>query len=200
MRASLLRRFSAALPLRILAILVLLPAALGPRPSRAQMLAPPVAAIAPFSLTASDGTAVTDRTYRGKWLLVYFGYTTCPDICPTALSEMGAALDLLGPLADAVQPLFVTIDPRRDTIDVMASYVSGFHRRLVGLTGTLQQVAAAARAYHVFYERDESESGAFEHSAYLYLVDRAGELVELLPPDATGKQIAGELAELMQRP
>ena len=95
-----------------------------------------------FALTASDGTAVTEQSYRGKWLVVYFGYTFCPDVCPTTMLEIAQALQTLGPRADAVQGLFITVDPRRDTPGVLAEYLKSFDRRLVGLTGT----AAANRA------------------------------------------------------
>ena len=95
-----------------------------------------------FTLSAPDGTTVTDQTYRGKWLLVYFGYTFCPNSCPTTLLEIAAALKKLGPEAANVQPLFITVDPQRDTPQVMRQFTQSFDPRIVGLTGTPQQIAA----------------------------------------------------------
>src|SRR5579863_5706997 len=88
----------------------------------------------PFALVTTDGTPVSDRTFRGKWVLIYFGYTYCPDACPTALSNISVALEKLGPEADQLQPLFVTVDPARDTESVMGDYLKSFDRRIVGLT------------------------------------------------------------------
>ena len=105
----------------------------------------------PFTLSTPDGTTVTDQTYRGKWLLVYFGYTFCPNSCPTTLLEVATALKKLGPHAPQVQPLFITVDPERDTPKVMQQYTASFDPRIVGLTGTQQQIAAAAQEYGVYY-------------------------------------------------
>ena len=99
----------------------------------------------PFTLSTPDGTTVTDQTYRGKWLLVYFGYTFCPNSCPTTLLEVATALEKLGLDAAQVQPLFITVDPQRDTPKVMQQYTQSFDPRIVGLTGTPQQIAAAAQ-------------------------------------------------------
>lgn len=161
---------------------------------------PPTAAGGPFALTAADGSAVTDRTYRGKWLMIYFGYTHCPDVCPTTLSEVAAALERLGPRADRVQPLFITLDPRRDTPAVLADYVTAFDRRTVGLTGTPQQIAAAARAYQVFYERVDGDDGDYliDHSSYLYVVNPDGGFVTAWPSDRTGEELARDLEGLMK--
>jgi len=104
-----------------------------------------------FTLIGTDGATVTESTYRGKIQLVYFGYTYCPDACPTTLNTIASALDELGPLADRIQPLFITIDAQRDTREVLAQYVKSFGSRVVGLTGTPEQIAAAAKAYGVYY-------------------------------------------------
>jgi protein SCO1/2 len=96
---------------------------------------------------------VTDQDFRGKWLLVFFGYTRCPDVCPTTLSDIADALAKLGPLADRVQPLFVTVDPSRDTQPVLADYTAAFDPRIIGLTGSPSQIAAAAKAYNVTYAK-----------------------------------------------
>ena len=97
-----------------------------------------------------DGHTVTDESYRGKWLIIYFGYTFCPDACPTTLSNIGSALDGLGPLADHVQPLFITVDPTRDTIKVVSEYLKSFDPRIVGLRGTPEQTEITAKQYHVY--------------------------------------------------
>jgi len=90
----------------------------------------------PFTLVSGDGHTVTDRDFRGKYLLVYFGYTYCPDVCPTTLNAVAGALDKLGSTADRLQPLFITVDPRRDTPEVIKQYTAAFSPRLLGLTGT----------------------------------------------------------------
>jgi protein SCO1 len=156
----------------------------------------------PFVLTAGDGSVVTDRTYRGRWLLVYFGYTHCPDICPTTLLAVSQALDKLGPLAAKIQPLYVSIDPDRDTPQVMAEYVKSFDPRIIGLTGSPAEIAAAAKAYRVYYKKDAPEpSGDYfmEHSAYLYVMNPDGRYVTLLSHDETDapEQMAARLRELL---
>jgi len=103
-------------------------------PSGAQPSTPTEGASVRFTLTAADGRSVTEQTYRGKWLIVFFGYTFCPDVCPTTLLEIAGALAKLGPRAEAVQGLFVTIDPKRDTPEILGAYVKSFDPRIAGLT------------------------------------------------------------------
>jgi protein SCO1/2 len=107
----------------------------------------------PFALTDQTGKPVTDEDYRGKYLLVFFGYTYCPDVCPTTLNDLAETMDLLGDRARTVQPLFISVDPERDTPDVLAKYVAAFGHRIVGLTGTKKEIADVARAYHVFFQK-----------------------------------------------
>jgi protein SCO1/2 len=150
-----------------------------------QRLAAPVAIGGPFALTAGDGQPVTDKTYRGRWLLIYFGYTHCPNICPTVLSEIAATLDKLGPLAAKIQPLYISIDPARDTQRVMEEYVRQFDPRIVGLTGSAAEIAQAAAAYHVFYRREANGTNDdyfMEHSAFVYVMDPTGRYVTLFAP------------------
>jgi cytochrome oxidase Cu insertion factor (SCO1/SenC/PrrC family) len=132
----------------------------------------------PFALTDQTGKRVTDKDYLGHYTLVFFGYTFCPDVCPTELQVMSAALDKLGAKADAIQPLFITIDPERDTVDVMKQYVANFYPRLVGLTGSPQDIAGAAKAYRVYYAKVPGKSGAtdylMDHSSIVYLMDKQG--------------------------
>jgi cytochrome oxidase Cu insertion factor (SCO1/SenC/PrrC family) len=131
-----------------------------------------------FSLVDHTGRPVTERDYLGRWQLVFFGYTSCPDVCPTTLAYMASVLDILGGKADRVAPLFISVDPARDTPEVLAEYVAAFHPRLIGLTGTVEQVAAAAQAFRVYYERmDETaapEGYQMAHSGYIYLMTPKG--------------------------
>ena len=156
----------------------------------------------PFTLSTPDGATVTDETYRGKWLLVYFGYTFCPNSCPTTLLEVATALKKLGADADHVQPLFITVDPQRDTPKVMQQYTASFDPRIVGLTGTQQQIAAAAQEYGVYYARVPSGPGAddyvVDHSTYLYVMNPHGKFVRAFDTNTSGDRIADVLRELMR--
>jgi protein SCO1/2 len=155
----------------------------------------------PFTLVAADGTAVSDRTYRGKWLLVYFGYTFCPNTCPTTLLEVAMALKQLGPAAEQVQPLFITVDPQRDTPEVLAAYTQSFDPRIVALSGAPEQIAAAAQEYGVYYlahkTGPEAEDYVVDHSSYLYVMDPRGAFVQAFGPDATADRIANALRARM---
>ena len=153
-----------------------------------------------FALTASDGTAVTEQSYRGKWLVVYFGYTFCPDICPTTMLEIAGALEALGPRGGAVQGIFVTVDPDRDTPEVLDDYLKSFDPRLVGLTGTHAQITAAGKSFRVFYERQDRDDGtySYDHSAFIYLVDTEGRFAKAVAGDIGSKQIADALSAFMQ--
>jgi len=149
-----------------------------------------------FTLTDQRGTTRHAEDFRGKLMLVYFGYSFCPDACPTALQDMSQALDLLGAKGDAVQPIFITIDPARDTVEQMKLYADNFHPRLLALTGTPEQIAAAARAYRVYYEKSKSTTGndyLMDHSSYIYLMGRDGRYVSHFPPGTTAQQIAAAI-------
>ena len=134
-----------------------------------------------FHLVDHRGQRISAEDFRGLWLLVFFGYTFCPDACPTTMSEVSILMDELGDKAERIQPLFVTIDPDRDTPEVLADYVSAFHPRIVGLTGTTEEVAAAASNFRVYYAKVEEEGEAvdylMDHSVYLYLIDPEGNFV-----------------------
>jgi len=157
----------------------------------------------PFKLSMPDGTAVTDLTYRGKWLLVYFGYTSCPNSCPTTLLDIATALKELGPDAAKVQPLFITIDPQRDTPQVMQQYTQSFDPRIVGLIGTPQQIAAAAQEYGAYYLRHNTGPGdndyVMDHSTYLYVMDPEGKFVHAFHSDTSSERIADLLRGLLKR-
>lgn len=135
----------------------------------------------PFTLVDQTGKTVTDQDFRGRYMLVFFGFTHCPDICPAELQVMSAALDALGPKADSVVPIFITLDPERDTQAAMAAYVKNFGPRFVGLTGSSEQIAAAAKAYRVAYskfQQDKTSSDySIDHSALVYLMGKNGEYI-----------------------
>ena len=135
----------------------------------------------PFTLVDQTGKTVTDQDFRGRYMLVFFGFTHCPDICPAELQVMSAALDALGPKADSVVPIFITLDPERDTQAAMGAYVKNFGPRFVGLTGSSEQIAAAAKAYRVAYskfQQDKTSSDySIDHSALVYLMGKDGEYI-----------------------
>lgn len=155
----------------------------------------------PFSLIDGDGKPVTDQTWHGKYLLVYFGYTYCPDVCPTTLTNVAAALDKLGPKAAEIQPLFITVDPHRDTPAVVKQYAAAFSPRIVGLTGSPEQIAAAAKAYRVYYAKHVTGPGpddySMDHSSVLYLMGPDGRFIAPVRADEDGPQIAADLTKLM---
>ncbi|MGH9807928.1 MAG: SCO family protein [Terriglobia bacterium] len=132
----------------------------------------------PFTLTDQNGKQVTDKDFRGRFMLVYFGFTFCPDVCPSALQVMAAALDKLGPKAAKITPIFITIDPERDTPDKMAQYVQSFDPRLVGLTGTPEEIAAVTKEYRVYAKKvDDPKSTAgytMDHSSIIYVMGPDG--------------------------
>jgi protein SCO1/2 len=164
-------------------------------------LAPPnqeAAAIGgPFALVDQDGRTVTDETYRGKWLLVYFGYTHCPDTCPMALNNIAEALDQLDAgMRAKLQPIFITVDPERDTPAVMKDYVGAFEGAgIVGLSGTQQQVAAIETAYRIHTQRHTDGSGEYsvDHTSVIHIMDPAGRFVglvsDLMPPERLAKRL-----------
>ena len=150
----------------------------------------------PFSLVDDAGKPVTEASWPGRWMLIYFGYTFCPDVCPTELQTMAAALDALGPQAARVVPIFITVDPERDTPELLAGYVKLFDDRLIGLTGTPQQIAAVARAYRVYYAKvtpKESTTYLMDHSSFLYLMGPDGTLRMLFNPGTSAQDIAGAI-------
>jgi protein SCO1/2 len=151
-----------------------------------------------FTLETLDGQEVSDATYRGKWLLVYFGYTSCPDVCPTVLIRIGQALDKLGGLAEQIQPIFITVDPDRDTAHHLAQYMAAFNSRIVGLRGDSDQIRAAAQQFHAYYRTRSLGNGEYsiDHSSYLYVIAPNGHFVRLLADSLPADQIAGVLGTL----
>lgn len=157
----------------------------------------------PFTLLVTNGESVTDQSFHGKWLLIFFGYTSCPDLCPTALTNVSVALEKFGSDAGRIQPLFITVDPQRDTRDVMANYLKSFDARILGLTGTQAQIDGVTREYRVYVALDKSERGGDDylvsHSAYLYLMDPSGKFVSVIQGNEDGDAIAAWLREKMAR-
>jgi len=187
------------------AVWVLVPAWLGPKPAREVQLAlpPGVTLGGPFRLTDETGTQVTEQSFRGRFMLVYFGFTYCPDVCPTELAKMATALDLLGERAEEVVPLLITVDPARDTPEALAQYTDLFHPRLIGLTGTEAEIAAVAKAYRAYYAKVRTGDGptdyTIDHSAFIYLMGRRGEFVALFNPETTPEAIADAIARAIAR-
>jgi protein SCO1/2 len=152
----------------------------------------------PFSLVAQDGRRVTDADLRGRYLLITFGYTHCPDVCPTDLAVMAQAIDALGPAGERIQPVFVTVDPGRDTQQVLADYVASFHPRLLGLGGSEAEVAAVARAYKVHRLKvltspGQTEDYLVDHSSLTYLMGPDGGFLTLFPTGTTAGRMAAAI-------
>jgi protein SCO1/2 len=147
----------------------------------------------PFSLVNAEGKTVTDADFHGRFMLVYFGYTFCPDVCPTELQMITNAMDQLGKDAARVAPIFITIDPERDTTKVIGEYTKLFSDKLVGLTGTPAQIAAVAKAYRVYYAKassSQSSSYLMDHSSFIYLMGPDGKLSALFGQGTTAKELA----------
>src|SRR5262245_6257626 len=150
----------------------------------------------PFTLTDQNGARRSDAEFRGKYMLVFFGYTFCPDVCPTTLAVMSAALDKMGSAADRIVPIFITVDPARDTPEVMKAYLSAFSPRFIGLTGTEEEIDAAAKAYRVYVQahKDQGENYAVDHSGVVYLMDRDGAFLANYSLDIAPDDLAADLS------
>jgi cytochrome oxidase Cu insertion factor (SCO1/SenC/PrrC family) len=154
----------------------------------------------PFALIDQNGMRRTNADFRGKLMLVYFGFTYCPDVCPTDLLQMALAMDQLGQAGEMVQPVFITVDPERDTAEHLRGYMSLFHPRFVGLTGDAIAIQAAAGAYRVYYkkvERDDSSDYTVDHSAFIYLMGRDGEYLGFFPPGTSAERLAETIRPLL---
>ncbi|WP_249780351.1 SCO family protein [Bradyrhizobium sp. dw_411] len=147
----------------------------------------------PFELTDQAGHRRTDTDFRGKLVVLYFGYTYCPDVCPTELQSISLALDKLGAAADAVQPVFVTVDPERDTPARLAEFVASFHPRLIGLTGSLADIKKTAIAYRTFFAKNSATAPgeySVDHTGFIYLIGKDGHYLGFLPPGVSPDEIA----------
>ena len=153
----------------------------------------------PFRLIDQNGKPVSETDLKGKWQLVFFGYTHCPDACPTALNEIALALDQLGEKRGEVEIVFITVDPDRDTPEVMKSYVQSFDAPIIALTGSPDAVAQAAKAYRVFYAKHPRADGDYDmdHSAVIYVMNPEGRFTATFTPDSTADAIAQRLQKLI---
>jgi cytochrome oxidase Cu insertion factor (SCO1/SenC/PrrC family) len=151
----------------------------------------------PFSLTDQTGKKRRDAEFRGKLMLVYFGYAYCPDVCPTELQAMSEALEQLGPKASEVQPIFITVDPERDTPELLTNYAQNFDSRFLMLTGSDAQIAEAARGYKVYYKRTVKSDGEVQvdHSSFVYLMGKDGRYLAHFSPGTTPEQMAAAIAK-----
>ena len=158
----------------------------------------------PFTLTDHTGKRVTDQDFRGKFVLMFFGFTNCPDVCPTALQVMAAALDKLGPNAERITPVLVSVDPEHDTPSVLAAYVASFHPRLVGLTGSQSEIDAIAKAYRVYVKKvpdPKSTAGyTMDHSSIIYVLGPDGSYRMHFTHATSPDVMAGRLSGMLQRP
>lgn len=155
----------------------------------------------PFTLTDHTGRDVTEADFAGKKTLIYFGFTYCPDVCPTALQVMSVALGELGEDAGKVTPVFITVDPERDDVETMAAYVQHFGDNFVGLTGTPEQVAAAAKAYKVYYRKVEDASSSagytMDHSSVVYLMSEDNEYLANFTHETQPERMAARLRQFL---
>lgn len=160
-----------------------------------------------FSLTDQSGKTVRDADFRGKTMLVFFGFTHCPDICPVTAATLGGLLKSLGDRAEKLAVLFITVDPARDTPETLKAYLENFDPRIIGLTGSDEQIRQAASAYKAYYEapaaaghgdHGDHGGGMVNHSGFIYLMDRDGKYVRHFPYDASEQDIAAALQPLLK--
>ena len=156
----------------------------------------------PFSLVDQTGRPTTDKDFQGRFMLIYFGYTYCPDVCPTVLTEMAQAVDMLGPLGEKVTPVFITIDPERDRPEHLKEYIGYFHPRMVGLTGTPAQVAAAAKAYRVYSakvaaSKTDAMDYSMDHTSIVYLMGPDGAFKAHFTHGTTADALAKRIKEFL---
>jgi cytochrome oxidase Cu insertion factor (SCO1/SenC/PrrC family) len=155
----------------------------------------------PFTLTDPTGKPRSDSEFRGRLMIVYFGYTYCPDVCPTDLMAITQALDALGPAAEGVQPVFITLDPERDT-KVLGEYVAAFHHSFVGLTGSPEEIRKVANAYKAFYVKvPDPRSGDYsiDHTGVIYLMGRNGEYLGFMPPQTNPERLTEILRKYLAK-
>lgn len=167
------------------------------------MLMDPLAPVNDFSLTAAGGKPVRLSDFRGKLVALYFGYTYCPDVCPTTLAELAAGMRDLGADAQQVQVIFISVDPARDTPERLADYVANFDPSFIGITGSPEAIAAVATPLGIYYQAHEGTAATgylVDHTATVMVLDRQGRLRLLLPFGTTGAQAASDLRALLRMP
>jgi cytochrome oxidase Cu insertion factor (SCO1/SenC/PrrC family) len=193
-------------PRLVVAIVLALAAALGFYAWNAAWIDKTVSGVAliggPFEMINQNGTKVTEKDFSGKPMLIFFGYTFCPDVCPTELQIMSATLDQLGDQAKDVQPIFVSIDPERDTPAVIKSYLESFGPRWIGLTGTPEQLRLMTRAWHVFYEKrdnkDSPKDYLMDHSSFIFLMGSDGRFLKHFNYTTDAKALAADLSNALK--
>ncbi len=162
----------------------------------------------PFTLVDHTGRTVTDKDFQGSYLLVFFGYTHCPDVCPLTLAEVSATLKALGKDARYIRPLFITVDPERDTPAVLASYVKAFHPAIIGLTGTPQQIRSVTEAYKAHYEKAPLKTAgkvrdpsyySVDHGAFTYLMGPNGNFLEVFGFKTSPEKMAEKIREALRK-
>ena len=155
----------------------------------------------PFTLVDTTGKPVTEKSLLGKPTAIFFGFTYCPEVCPTTLLELTEAMKTLGSKADKLNVVFVSVDPERDTPEQMKLYLSNFDPRIKGYTGTLEQVAGVAKAYRVYYQKVPLDGGSYtvDHSSAVYLLDRTGEFVGVVAYKTPPDEVAARLRDLLGR-
>lgn len=157
----------------------------------------------PLTFTNHLGQRVSELDFRGRHSLIFFGYTSCPDVCPSNLSVMSRALTTLGDEAFDVQPIFISFDPERDTPEILSGYVSHFHPRFIGLTGTREEIEAATRAYGVFFEQDEnpggSVGGGIHHTSNTFLIGPDGLALSIFRHNTPAEEMAAVIRENLQK-
>jgi protein SCO1/2 len=154
----------------------------------------------PFALTDGDGKTWTDKDFRGKLMVIYFGFAYCPDVCPTSLGAVGAAMDMLGPAADGIAPIFITVDPERDNGQDLKHYAAAFHPRMIGLGGSADAIAAAARTFRVYFKKTVLADGSpylMDHSSIIYVMGKDGVFLTHFNHMATPEEIAAGLKKLL---
>lgn len=159
--------------------------------------------VRPFSLTNHKGESVSEKDFAGKYMLIFFGYSFCPDVCPTELSKVTVALDMLekqGRSIDNLQPLFITIDPERDTPKQLSEYLSLFHSKYIGLTGTAEEIAKVAKTYQVYYKKsdinDTSDSYLMDHMSITFLLDGSARRIYMFAANITPAELVEALKPL----
>lgn len=153
---------------------------------------------ASFTLQDSTGKTVTDADFRGKWMVVYFGYTHCPDSCPTALNDIAVALNELGNHRTSVAPVFITVDPERDHGKNLQDYANTFDKGIVALSGTDAQIDAAEKAFHIYAAKQPSKDGEYlvDHSSIIYILDPDGDYAAMFTHESDPMRIAAKLKQL----
>lgn len=158
----------------------------------------------PFSLTATSGVTVTEKSFPGKPMLVYFGFTNCPDICPSGLQIISAALDQLGPDAAKVAPLFITLDPERDTAPMLGAYLKSFHPQIIGLTGEPDAISGVAKIYRVYTKKVPQGPSpgdySIDHSGFMYLMGTNGQFVTHFPHNVSADKLTAALSAALGSP